>query len=97
MSIEIDGTWYDEYTGGDLIREWGEQTGDSWNDEDDHGTVHHHEIWSFGSERFNLCWEFAREIVEDARRRSDCWEDELPYDNGTCHIVELRRKPFQTL
>lgn len=90
MSIEIDGTWYDEYTASDIIRECGEQTGDVWDDIDETlGIVHHHEMWSFGPETFNLCWEFSTEIVESIKQKwGDEWYDEMPYDNGTCHVVE---------
>mgnify|MGYP004537493895 FL=1 len=90
MSIEIDGTWCDEYTASDLIRECGEQTGDAWEEDGFEECVHHFERWSFGSETFTLCWTFTKEVYEKTKEDwPDRWQEELPYDNGTCHVVEI--------
>ena len=90
MSIEIDGTWYDEYSATDILRECGEMTGDAWDEDGSDGRVHHYERWMFGPEVFTICWDFTKEVYEDAKARwPDRWQEELPYDNGTCHVVEI--------
>lgn len=89
MSIEVDGTWCDEYSASDIIRECGEQVGDTWEEDGFDDQVHHYERWSFGSEIFTLCWTFTKAIYEQTKADHEYdWPEYLPYDNGTCHVVE---------
>lgn len=87
MDVNIGGTWFDEYTASDVIRECGTCL-DTWEDDAPSGDVLHYERFLVGAETWLLCWVFTKDVYEAVKQAHPLdWAENLPYDNGTCHVV----------